>query len=790
MTQHLAMPPGRQERQRRRKITLACEPCRERKARCDGGKPICSTCQRRSLALEHCVYTVNNARTACSDDYTKTLHERIRKLEQACTSHGIDINTLEVTAQDAHGSAADNISPTAARTQDFTALDAACAMDTSDDQAAVAAAQLPSPYSSVGVDGSSEARRVTAMGTILAEDDLEDSPNNLAEPDFYGSSSAVAFLKEAYSAMNSVPTRVQPSTPFRSQQALPSLSTPSSLYADFDKFLLPPRPFADYLLQLYFQRVHYLYPVFHRPAFERAYESLWQPTTSTTAAAVAAFEAGETDFRGVGLGCSPGADATTIVFHSALNSIFALACNFADLTCAEKAKSIEVFLLRSRKCLSVDLLEKNNLGVVQTLLLCGLVFQGTPFPDRCWNAVGIACRIAQGLGLHMDVVAARDMGAGLGAEGEGGFTLEMDVRQRTWQGCVIIDTLVSMTFGRPTVTSNLSANELLSRSHSGAGQSLEQPKLEFITQSFKLSLILENILSQVYQAWRNRYPAQRASCGTRGGGGGGGIGGLSFDAIVELDSKLTDFEDLVPPLLSWGGESEASVLDGVSSPDDLRILATQKHVLHARFLYLRLMLHRPILTDLSAEYARPHRDTAGGRPPSEAASRSRDKGLRAPFLTECARACVDAAMQLIDLVQGSYQTDTTGAWWWNSLYACAAGLVLIVCRLCPRLWTGLDHTATSASWEQCQGILQGIAAFSVSARKSLDLLRKIDGAVTQLQAAREPSGQQMDPEMNCASGLEESWSLPADIDVSLLLEPDPMSFFRGWEVMGYETLNS
>ncbi|KAL2877789.1 hypothetical protein SGCOL_006952 [Colletotrichum sp. CLE4] len=199
------------------------------------------------------------------------------------------------------------------------------------------------------------------------------------------------------------------------------------------------------------------------------------------------------------------------------------------------------------------------------------------------------------------------------------------------------------------------------------------------------------------------------------------------------------------------------------------------------------MLHRPILTDLSAGYARPHRDAAGG--PSDAPPKLQDKGLRTPFLTECARVCVDAAMRLIDLVQGSYQTDTTGAWWWNSLYACTAGLVLIVCRLCPRLWTGLDHAATVASWEQCQGILQGIAAFSVSARKSLDLLRKIDGAVTQLQAAREPSGEQIDPEMSCA-GLAESWSLPADIDVSLLLEPDPMSFFRGWEVMGYETSNS
>lgn len=138
-----------------------------------------------------------------------------------------------------------------------------------------------------------------------------------------------------------------------------------------------------------------------------------------------------------------------------------------------------------------------------------------------------------------------------------------------------------MTFGRPTVTSNLSANGLLPRSYSGADQSLEQPKLEFITQSFKLSLILGNILSQVYQPWRNRHPTQRASCGTRGGGG---VGGLSFDAIVELDSKLTDFEDSVPPLLSWGPESDASVLDGASSPDDLRILATQKHVLHARYM--------------------------------------------------------------------------------------------------------------------------------------------------------------------------------------------------------------
>ncbi|KND86222.1 hypothetical protein TOPH_09150 [Tolypocladium ophioglossoides CBS 100239] len=59
-----------QARPRQRKIPLACEPCRDRKSRCDGGKPICSTCHRRALGLERCVYKLDNARTSSTDEYT------------------------------------------------------------------------------------------------------------------------------------------------------------------------------------------------------------------------------------------------------------------------------------------------------------------------------------------------------------------------------------------------------------------------------------------------------------------------------------------------------------------------------------------------------------------------------------------------------------------------------------------------------------------------------------------------------------------------------------------------
>ncbi|KAK2032630.1 fungal-specific transcription factor domain-containing protein [Colletotrichum zoysiae] len=744
------MPPELQERQRRRKIALACEPCRERKARCDGGKPICSTCRRRSLDLEQCVYKAGNARTACSDDYTKTLHERIRKLEQACISHGIDITTLEATEPGRHSP----LEKRSSSAHESGSVDAPGMMEPPP-------VQLPSPYSCMSMEHSVEPRRVTAMGTIFAEDHLEDTPDHV-EDDFYGSSSAVSFLKEAYSAMNPPPSRAEPSSLFRNhQQALPVPER--SPFADFDKFLLPPRPFADHLIQIYFSRVHYLYPVFHRPAFEHAYQTLWRPATAADADAAA------NRFRGVGLGSSPGADARTIVFHGALNSMFALACNYADLTPAEKARGIEVFLLRSRQYFGIDLLDQNNLGVVQTLLLCGLVMQGTPFPDRCWNAVGIACRIAQGLGLHME--AARQ---------PGNATLEKEIRRRTWQGCVIVDTLVSMTYGRPTVAACLAVNDLLPRPQSMSETDAEKVRLQFNSQSFKLSLVLEDILCKIYQPWRNRHQNERLrSSGAAAAAAADGM--PSLDTIVELDTQLDEFERAVPRFLSW---QSASPSEGLLAPEDPKTIAIQKHVLQARFLYVRLILHRPFLTKLSAAFAKPRQEPELGEP---APRHSPDKGLRAPFTTECARVCVDAASQLITLVNGSYQTDTSGAWWWNSLYACAAGLVLIVCRMYPPLWARLDHAAVAASWEHCQEILKSIANVSVSARKSLDLLRKIDRAVTQLQTAREPSGEQIDPSL-CAD-VTRSWSSLEDIDVSLLLDPDPMSLFRGWEMPGFESFN-
>jgi hypothetical protein len=51
-------PPESDPNQRsakRRKLQIACTQCRDRKTRCDGARPVCSTCDRRGKAAA-CAY--------------------------------------------------------------------------------------------------------------------------------------------------------------------------------------------------------------------------------------------------------------------------------------------------------------------------------------------------------------------------------------------------------------------------------------------------------------------------------------------------------------------------------------------------------------------------------------------------------------------------------------------------------------------------------------------------------------------------------------------------------------
>jgi len=207
---------------------------------------------------------------------------------------------------------------------------------------------------------------------------------------------------------------------------LPTTTRP--LAPPIHKFTLPPRALADQLMDRYWERMYCLYPFFHKPTFMRAYESLWKPQLPRGAAAT------DPSLPNLGLGSSPGADDTTIVFHCALNIMLAIGAQFSDLDPDEKTALTGTFFYRAKAFIGLDLLEMNNMGVVQVFLLTVLFVQSTPSAFQCWNAVGVACRVAQGLGLHTE--SSRTVRS----------PLETDIRRRTWHGCVILDMSVPSLF--------------------------------------------------------------------------------------------------------------------------------------------------------------------------------------------------------------------------------------------------------------------------------------------------------------------------------------------------------
>ncbi|KAK2599993.1 hypothetical protein QQS21_005295 [Conoideocrella luteorostrata] len=715
------IPPGK-ERQRRRKISLACEPCRERKSRCDGVKPICSTCQRRLLGLERCVYKLENARTASTDEYIKALHGRIRKLEQACKDADVEVPSLDLDlpgAEDPSDGVASKPTSTASTVgsgstlicSDYSFLHMAPANTTSphgsspvSDLSAAAAASTTATSHNTIVTAEPNSS-VSAMGTVITDDDVSVSE------DFYGSSSTASFLKETFDSMKdkdrsfgSLPRRV----------AGRDWRRDSSYFVPSHQFSLPPRDLADHLVQTFRDKVYYMYPFFHFPSFQTAYESLWkshvEPKRSSRPPS------------GLGLGCYPDGDANTISFHAALNAIFSLACHYSDLPAAERLAASTTFFLRTKPFVNIDLLEANNLSVVQTLLLVALNLQGTPHPSRCWNASGVACRVAQGLGLHAE--HHQDTRGGL----------EKEIRRRTWYGCIVTDMLVSMTYGRPAMTTHISVLPLPSGFEQDLSVPVEPnqvtPKFRFYRESIRLCGILEEILSKVYQPWMNRTAPDVSHNAT-----GSTSSYYSLDTIVGLHRKLSDFENSLHDSLSWkkGVETEIPLQNRTLFKD-------QSLLLHARFIYLRIMLLRPILTQLSTHEQAKTEEGVKLEPTTFT-----DPILASTSL-QCAKLCVEAAIDLLALLHGNFNPQVPGAWWWDVLYACTAGIVLIIARTCPTLVPSLNQPQMSASWDECQQILKHVASFNASGRQSLKMLQLIHSKVLVKSGSSNPTSPNLQPQ--------------------------------------------
>ncbi|PYH96198.1 hypothetical protein BO71DRAFT_472464 [Aspergillus ellipticus CBS 707.79] len=649
-------------RPRRRKIALACGPCRERKSRCDGSKPICGPCERRSYPISRCVYKSENAQTASNEEYIRALHHRIQELEETC----LKANTALPGFSHQAGQAP-SVSRSPLEASSLTLLTPA--NDQSPGQ----------PHEGYPVYNRSN---VTAMGAINPDDEGERPM--LQSTDYFGGSSTASLMRllAQDSDRSARPQRGQELGSGLSSWMQRNAEPPATFQVE--DFLLPPRNLADHLLDCFWERVYCLYPFFNRPSFQDAYDNLWlsrdQPAKNLS----------ELD---IGLGNQNNSGSRSAVFACALNIIFALGCHFTDIGAEKREEVAHMFFLRSKHFIGLDLLEFRTVGVVQTLLVVALYLQSTPYPDRCWNAVGIACRLAQGLGLHeAQLYRSKD-------------PLEQEIQRRTWHGCVIMDMIVSMTHGRPSMTSHLASIPLpLETTHTGSPS-----LLAFYNSTISLYQILDSILSDVYKAWRGRSNATQSTPSSTTASHG------RLDVIMGLEQRLFEYESDIPSFLSWNHDDTPN-----TDPWRVRAFMRQRNVLHARYLYLHLLLYRPIFTQLCSDGLHARTPT---NPTERNSSALPHSTLYSSMLSKCAAACVRAAIDLVSLVHDTYQSSTTDTWWYNGFYTSTAGMVLIMSYTCQPIFTELNKGAIDQTWDKCEQILQHMGPFSLSARNTLRFLQ-------------------------------------------------------------------
>lgn len=289
-----------------------------------------------------------------------------------------------------------------------------------------------------------DAGSINAMG--VARLTPEDTSSATATGEFYGKSSATAFFSDiqgrlhrtnansngADTASYGTSTRTgltpqglapgPPPHPPRRRPSTMGCSNPQPAFSDrslvqMDDYHLPPRHMADQFLDLYWRRVHCLYPYLHWPTLTRAYQRLWMSDAEIKASP---------RLTGVGLG---GPECSATIFYCALNAIFALGAQFSARSPRERKEIAKPFARRARYLLRIDCLDHGDLALVQALLIMAHYLQSTNLPTRCWNVAGVAYRMAQGLGLHVEV-----------PDGDRGLpSLNKEMRKRVWYGCVCLD---------------------------------------------------------------------------------------------------------------------------------------------------------------------------------------------------------------------------------------------------------------------------------------------------------------------------------------------------------------
>ncbi|KAF3801578.1 Acetamidase regulatory protein [Colletotrichum gloeosporioides] len=243
-----------------------------------------------------------------------------------------------------------------------------------------------SPEAIQETDSNGEATIADGMATLAVSE---------KESGYLGVASGAALLR-----------LLEPSTPRRRTQSSSSRAGP----VNHMQYALTPQPdpnrhITDAMIDAYFRLYHVSYPIIHEATFRAQY---------------------------AGVIPRPSGDCWLVLAYTV--------AAIGVYTTATTLDNLDVSLFaQARSILSFNFLEVGNLTLVQALTLISNYQQKRDKPNSGYNYLGLAVRMAMGLGLHKEF------------QGWNISPLNMEIRRRVWWSLCVFDVGATITFSRPSV---------------------------------------------------------------------------------------------------------------------------------------------------------------------------------------------------------------------------------------------------------------------------------------------------------------------------------------------------
>ncbi|KNG85200.1 hypothetical protein ANOM_008079 [Aspergillus nomiae NRRL 13137] len=743
---------------KRRRIAVACNECRERKRKCDGVKPVCGACVKRPSP--RCVWDAGRNAKGWNHSYVESLRGRIQELEEgqamanalrvghpsarqagqgeAAGPPGLSPRQLLADETDGLGLRTPQQSMTSPEmvgmpeaTMPASASDGLSSYSTAAGLADAVRSGMLDRRSVVEDDDSDDESAIDAMGVFGSFDDRGRQGSS-----FFGSTSTVRFLSHARRAMSQNESGPG-ACPSRSglpgilqQEGIggggrsPSavrIKSNSSIRRGEYQFSIPPRHKADTLLDRYWTYVHSLYPYLHRSSFTQKYLTLWSAASDRLSSKASKSPPSQSYYCNI----------DERLFHCLLNLAFALGSQFGPtMEDGDRSQLGLTFFERAKALMDFDLLVQGNIFLVQMLILMGLYLQSTEMANACWTMVGLAIRTAQGIGLHHEPEYCEQGCCSKTKPSQ----LEIEMRRRAWTGCILLDRVCSMTFGRPLMIHPAISQRCVPPSaiddsflSQGPGMTASQPAdipsvTEFYVQCIQLQNILGEILEALYYESSdqgsgkldvsfNFIAASTAHDKLNDGG---------LQVLLRLDKSLTSWCQRLPAHLKARNYNftalESRRLFGPGTPTFNR----QAIILHARYLHVRLFMFRLVLS--AALFHSSGQDTPSKTDPSM------ESAMRQDVLDKGVNLCVSSAYDLVDLITSNLHIhdDILPPFWHNVFYMHSCAIVFLICHLCC-LSRIKDENILTTGWNKCLSFFRSYRSQSRSAKRCLRIMEAVRG---------------------------------------------------------------